>query len=494
MLDEELQDLVRQTQKLQAEGQTLEVKCAHNGCPDRLYDTLSSFSNQDEGGVILFGLDETKGFKAVGVYDAQDLQQRVANQCEQMQPAVRPLFTLAEIDNAVITSVEIPSIDAADRPCFYKGKGRVKGSYRRIGERDQPMTEYEIYSYEAFRKKYQDDVRVFPDADISTLEPSLLADYLQKLKANKPNLAMLSDERICSLMSIMKDEQATLAAEMLVGFYPQAFAPQLCIVATAVPGETLGDTDRSGARFTDNKRIEGTISQMLNEALAFVRTNTKSATIIDSATGTRRDVAEYPMVAVREVILNALVHRDYSIHTEGKPIRLTIFQDRLEVESPGGLYGRLRADQLGHVQSDTRNPVLATAMEVMGLTENRYSGIPTIRRQMEEAELPEPTFLDTQNSFIVTLRNRREAPKSSGVSKPEAASIIAAKNAKSGLIEFCARPRTRAEITAALGLTSQSYAMSQYVTPLVKSGKLAMTDPDRPRSKNQKYVATSLSE
>lgn len=134
-----------------------------------------------------------------------------------------------------------------------------KGSYRRVGERDQPMTEHEIYSYEAFRKKYQDDIRTVPDADASTLDPSSLADYLQKLKTNKPSLAMLSDEKICALMSIVKDEKVTLAAEMLLGFYPQAFAPQLCIVATAVPGVAMGEVDASGARFTDNRRIEGTV-------------------------------------------------------------------------------------------------------------------------------------------------------------------------------------------------------------------------------------------
>ena len=191
MLEEELRDLVEKTQRLQAEQQTVEVKSSHEGCPERLYDTLSSFSNQDEGGVLLFGLDEKQSFRAVGVYDVQDLQKRVVDQCEQMEPVVRPLFTAGEIDGVAVVSAEIPSIDLAERPCFYRGKGRVKGAYRRVGERDQPMTEYEIYSYEAFRKKYQDDIRIVPDADADSLDQSLLADYLQKLKANKPNLAML---------------------------------------------------------------------------------------------------------------------------------------------------------------------------------------------------------------------------------------------------------------------------------------------------------------
>lgn len=484
MLEEELIDLVRKTQRLQAEQQLVEVKAAKEGCPERLYDTLSAFSNQDEGGVVLFGLDESQGFATVGVYDAQDLQSRVASQCEQMEPVVRPLFTVGEVDGCIAVAAEIPSMDLADRPCFYKGKGRVKGAYRRVGEHDQPMTEYEVYSFEAFRKKYQDDVRIVSGADSSSLDPALLADYLQKLKANKPNLAALPDGKICRLMSLEKEGGITLAGEMLLGFYPQAFTPQLSIVATVVPGLEMGDLDATGARFTDSKRIEGTLPVMLAEALSFVRANMRVAVTIDEATGQRKDVHEYPIVAVREVILNALVHRDYSMHTEGRPIQLTMFDDRIEVVSPGGLYGRLRVDQLGKVQPDTRNPVLATAMEVMGLTENRYSGIPTIKKQMEAAGLPEPEFVDTQSSFAVTLRNgRAKIARAVMPGKRQMKESI-----EQQLLDYCQSPRTRAEIAAMLGLSSQAYAMSRHVAPLLKEGKLRMTDPDRPRSKNQRFV------
>ncbi|MEG2982435.1 MAG: putative DNA binding domain-containing protein, partial [Raoultibacter sp.] len=80
MIPSELKTLIEQTEAMQAELQTVEVKKAHDGCPKRLYDTLSSFSNQDEGGIILFGLDEEQGFKKVGVYDVHDLQKKVTEQ------------------------------------------------------------------------------------------------------------------------------------------------------------------------------------------------------------------------------------------------------------------------------------------------------------------------------------------------------------------------------------------------------------------------------
>ena len=77
MLAEELLELVNTTIRQKAESQTVEVKAAHVDCPKRLYDTLSSFSNQDAGGVLLFGIDEKSGYQVVGVYDPQDLQKRV---------------------------------------------------------------------------------------------------------------------------------------------------------------------------------------------------------------------------------------------------------------------------------------------------------------------------------------------------------------------------------------------------------------------------------
>ena len=77
MVEQELRALIQQIQTRGCEEQTTEVKAAHGGCPEKLYDTISSFSNQNSGGVFVFGLDEKKNFEKVGVYDVQDLQKKV---------------------------------------------------------------------------------------------------------------------------------------------------------------------------------------------------------------------------------------------------------------------------------------------------------------------------------------------------------------------------------------------------------------------------------
>ena len=473
MTSEELLQQLKNIQNIKCETQTLELKSAEKGCPTRLYDSLSSFSNQDSGGVIVFGVDEAQGYREVGVYDAQDIQKKVNEQCLQMEPVVRPILTVVEKEGKSFAAAEIPGIDIAERPCYYKGKGRLRGSYIRIGDSDEPMTEYEIYSYEAQRKKYQDDIREVTRASLQALDKTALDKYIILLKEGKPKLAAMDEQSIYELMSVTHNHNVTLSSVLLFSPYPQAYFPQFCITAVVVPGKEVGEVDDDGARFLDNARIEGTIPEMLEEAISFVKRNMRKKTIINPATGKREDRTDYPITAVREAILNALVHRDYSIHTEGMPIQILMFEDRMEIRNPGGIYGRMSIDQLGKVQADTRNPVLALALEVLDITENRYSGIPTIRREMKAYNLVPAEFSDERGNFIVkfykkTLENSTE---------------------DNNLIEFCRTPRSRKEISEFLKIKSVAYAMKRYVQPLIESGKIKLTIPDTPKSTQQKYYS-----
>ena len=90
MTTEELFEKLELIQKMKCETATLELKSAEKGCPKHLYDSLSSFSNQDDGGIIIFGVDEKQDYREVGVYDPQDLQKKINEQCQQMEPIVRP--------------------------------------------------------------------------------------------------------------------------------------------------------------------------------------------------------------------------------------------------------------------------------------------------------------------------------------------------------------------------------------------------------------------
>jgi ATP-dependent DNA helicase RecG len=489
MLIEELLNLTEQTRRCKCESNRLELKAARKGCP-RLYDTLSSFANQNGGGVILFGVDESAGYEVCGVYDPADLQKKIVEQCLQMEPPLRPLCTAADINGKVVVSAEIQEIDISQRPCFYKGAGRIRGSYIRCGDADQQMSEYEVYSYEAYRRKIQDELRSCGRCTRQDISQNLLEEYLLRLKRVKPNLANLPREKILRLQGLFDGAAPTLTGIMLFSDYPQAFFPNLCVTAVAVPGSEMGDTGEYNERFLDNARIEGTLPQMLEQAIRFVHRNSAVRTIIDPDTGARTDKTDYPMVAVREIILNALIHRDYSIHTDSAPITLVMYRDRLVLENPGGLYGRLTLDTLGSVSADTRNPFLAGVMEVLAEAENRFSGIPTIRRAMREYGLPPPEFEVLRGVFRVTLRcaafpgGAADYSYTGGFVADSGSGDVPSEEA---ILRFCVTPRSRKDLARRFPGLTPIYLMTDYVNPLVEKGKLELSLPEKPKSKNQRF-------
>lgn len=475
MLESELIKLIEDIQNKKTESNYIEVKSAHKGCP-KIFDTLSSFSNQHNGGTIIFGIDENDDYNICGVYDASDLQKKIMEQSLQMEPVVRPLCTVTMIKEKTVVSAEIQEMDNYQKPCFYKGAGRLRGSYVRVADGDRLMTEYEVYSYEAFKKDIHDELRVNERAQLSDIETNEYKSYLLDLKINKPHLAKLEESEINRLQGFTVKNKPTIASLMLFSVYPQAYFPQLCITAVSVPGKEKSMTGSVGERFIDNRRIEGSLTQMLNDTLIFIRKNMKIKTIIDSETGIRKDRTEYPVIAIRELVLNALIHRDYSIHTESAPITVTMYSDRIEIENPGGLYGRMTLDNLGLISADTRNPYIAGALEVMGETENRYSGIPTIRSAMKEANLPQPVFESNRGVFKATLYNDIIDTKNKSLSITEQ------------ILDYCSVPRSRHQLEERFkGDITIAYLISKYMKPLITENKIALTKPESPKSKDQKY-------
>lgn len=478
MTDTELLNLLEHIQRVRSESTTLEIKAARQGALDKIYDTISAFANQDDGGVIVFGVDESEGFTECGVFDAQSLQKRIVEQCSEMEPPLRPVITVASKDGRAFVAAEIAGLEMYERPCFRASKGRLRGSYIRVGDADEPMTEMEIYNFDVMRTRRSDETREIDDISENAISESALADYLARLKSDRPNLARLDDAQILELMRMTRGGHPTLASLMLFGHFPQVTLPQLCVTAVVVPGSEIGAVGTSGERFVDNKRIEGTLPQMAAEAVAFVRRNNRTSTIIDKESGQRADRYDFPLTALREAVLNALIHRDYSIHTERMPVRVAIFDDRLEVSSPGGLFGHTRAETLGVEQPDTRNPIIAAAMELLGETENRYSGIPTMRRELAEADMPPPEFVNRRGTFTVIFRKTKTLSETNIPNEREAK-----------LLDFCRTPRSRQEIAAFLGISSIAYAIRSHVVPLIERGLIEMTIPETPRSREQRFRA-----
>ena len=171
----------------------------------------------------------------------------------------------------------------------------------------------------------------------------------------------------------------------------------------------------------------------------------------------------------------------FEVPTQVSPVQVLMFTDRLEIRNPGGLYGRITVDNLGKMRTDTRNPVLATMLEYLHITENRYSGIPIMRKQCREMGLAEPVFKDNRGEFCVTFYNKKQEASSIAKQTLSATELT--------IIKLCQEPRSKKELAEALGLGSVQYAFNAYVKPMVDKGLIKLTIPEVPNSRKQRYVA-----
>ncbi|MDY6974000.1 MAG: ATP-binding protein [Thermodesulfobacteriota bacterium] len=409
MTPKELQQLIAEVQKRQSEFDHVEVKTARGGTPRRLYEPVSAFANRTGGGVILFGLDESKDFSIVGVGDAHRLQEEITHLAsDNMEPALRPQFLFDEIEDEAVVAVEIEEVPAAQKPCFYKQAGLPKGAYLRVGNTNRQMTEYEVFGYLSGRAQPTHDEEIVPDATMEDLDKALLDDYLARLRRYRPQASFLEgsqEEVLIRLRVIGLDDdlaRPTVAGLLMFGKYPQEFFPQMMITFVQYYGTTEDERTPKGARFVDNRRFEGHISEMVEEVEAYVLSSMRKSSLIEGMF--RRDIPEYPQEALREALANAIAHRDYSPYARGSHVQISMFADRLEIQSPGGLFGNVTLENLEEEHS-TRNARLMRMMEDMHIVENRGSGIRAMLMVMREANLEPPGFDDRRSSFRVTFRN-----------------------------------------------------------------------------------------
>jgi ATP-dependent DNA helicase RecG len=367
MTRDELRQLIADVQYHQSELASVEVKAARGGTPRRLYESLSAFANQTGGGVLLFGLNELSDFTVVGVGDVQRLQEDITHLASsEMEPILRPHFLVDEVDGETVMVAEIDEVPVVQKPCFYKPAGLPRGAYLRVGNTNRQMTEYEIFGYLSSRGQPTFDEEVIPNATLEALDSILLDEYLARLRQARPSAGFLDgprEEVLARLHVLAQDGEIarpTLAGLLTFGKYPQEFLPQLMITFVQYYGTTEEEKTPQGARFMDSRRFEGPIPEMIKQAETYVLGAMRKAVLIDGVF--RREIPEYPREALREALANAITHRDYSSYVRGSYIQIRMFADRLEIQSPGGLFGNVTVENLEEEHS-TRNARFMRMME-----------------------------------------------------------------------------------------------------------------------------------
>lgn len=402
---EELKALLSELRQRATELEDVEAKSAHAGTPEDLELTLCAFSNRHGGGTLLFGL-EPRRYAVVGVGDPDRLQRDLAAAATNLEPPARVALSAHVLDGQVVMVAEVPEVAPEFRPAFVRTRGPYRGAYVRVGDGDRQMTEYEVYLALVSRTQPAEDVRRVEEATLADLDQTALARFTAVAAAKHPAVAALAgDDRMLLLRSlgvVTREDPPTptLAGLIVFGRYPQQFFPSLVITVTAY----ASDRPDASARLEADVRCEGPVVTALEEALRTSARLMRSRIVV---VGLLHDsVPEYPAAVMREALVNAVAHRDYSRYATGTQVQVRFFPDRVEIQNPGGLYGALPIELLGDlgVQS-TRNAALARLLEDLGPMENRGTGLATMASGMGASSLAPPEFVDGTTYFRVTLRN-----------------------------------------------------------------------------------------
>jgi ATP-dependent DNA helicase RecG len=417
MLDAELTEIIGNLRALGADIADAEVKNSSGGLPKSLRETLSAFSNT-RGGVIILGLDESQGFAPSRLPDPAKLAADLASMCaSEMEPALRPLIRVHHFEGEPIVVAEIPELDPAQRPCYYKGAGMTKGSFVRVSDGDQRLSAYEVQLLLSSRGQPRDDEQAVSGTGLADLDRSSVDTLVARLRTSRPyafrdldQLGVLRRAKVLVAAPEDSREAVSLAGLLALGSYPQEQFPQLMVTFVHYP-TTAGAQPTGGERFLDNVTLEGPIPVMVRDTLAAISRNMSRRAVITGAG--RQDVWEYPQTALREAVVNALVHRDLSSSARGTQVQIEMYPDRLVIKNPGGLFGPVTIDNLGEEGiSSARNATLIKLLEdvpipgeTRAVCENRGSGIRAMLQSLLAAGMSPPQFDDRISSFVVAFPN-----------------------------------------------------------------------------------------
>ena len=414
---EQVKNLISFLRAFGSEDPSVEAKRAASTLPESLVETLSAFANTPEGGVVLLGVDESAGFAVTGVSDPAKMQSDLAAVArDRFTPPLRPTIGIVEVDGKSVVGAEIPELSRDQKPCYITSKGISRGSYVRIGDGDRRLTSEEVQQLIADRGQPRFDHEIVPDSETEDLDPVGVQFMLARVRLNNPRLfADEPDDVVLKMLGVLRktssgDLRPTMAGLLALGRYPQQYFPQLCLTFVHYP-TSVGQSTETSTRFLDNARVDGSIPQIVREALAVIQRNMSRRALV-SGPG-RQDVWEYPPEALREAVVNALVHRDLSPGSRGTQVQVEMYPDRLRILNPGGLFGAVDITRLGEEGvSSSRNGLLLKILEDVVIPgeprtvcENRGSGIRTMRNELSRAGMSPPSFYDRVTSFEVTMPN-----------------------------------------------------------------------------------------
>lgn len=352
-----------------------------------LAETLVAMANSG-GGQILIGISPRAG-QVQGVQHPEEILDRVFLAALASDPGlVLPVPRKVLFDGKIILWLVIPP----GLPNAYSLNGRYLG---REGTRNVPLTARRLRGLLVERGIIPFETRLAEDASLSDLDEIQVASYLDVLElAPESSWEEILVQRGC-LRRVGGKSIPTYAGLLSFGKNPQMWLPNATILAARFQGDTLAE------RFL-KQEFRGSLPGQVKQANQFILD--QIARRIQVTDLIHQAAPEYPREAVRELLVNAVAHRDYNL--QGDTIHANLFASRLEIISPGLLPGPMTLDTLLKARF-SRNPILMQILSDLGFVERIGFGLDRVVASMRENQLPPPEFEEFAGSFRVTLHQRQ---------------------------------------------------------------------------------------
>jgi ATP-dependent DNA helicase RecG len=387
---------------LLTQGETLHIEFKQWPLhPDDLASAITAFANTD-GGRILLGVDDQGKIAGIAESERDRAAQTVDNVAfNNIQPPVTVVLeTISDPQGRCVLMAHVPKGD----PRPYRTN---RGVYyvRTASGRRQASREELLRMFQAVESLYYDETPLL-QTSLADVEAQARDDLLRMtaergidIEGVEPNRVLLNWKLLHrSQTAGGEDFSLTIAGALFLARQPQRLLPTAYISALRIPGGEIS------VEPSDQKRIEGRLLSMLEDAMRFLYIHLPRPHRIN---GLEPEVqSELPDAVLREALVNVLAHRDYTVSS---PIRLIVFDDRIEIRTPGKLPNSVTLESLPLGVHALRNPMIYSALLRIGLVTDAGSGVPRIIRLTRQATGREPTYSQQGNELVLTLPRKASA-------------------------------------------------------------------------------------
>ncbi|MCL4870004.1 MAG: putative DNA binding domain-containing protein [Anaerolineae bacterium] len=359
---------------------------------DLLAECLVAFAN-GEGGLIVLGLDEDGRYvNEIWGEEAEGAFRAAASNC---RPPVRGDWQQVETAQGMLIGIRV----TRSNELHSLADGRV---LIRSGANNRPLSGQEVHQLASTKDANDYETQPVPGATQQDFDPEIVAEYVTKREQRGTPRPTNPQNMLFEIGAVDQYGDPTVTGILLLGKRPQTFLPQSGLVFVKFPGTEPRGED-GGVGYGRRDELNGPLARIIERAWAITWEEMRVGATVNGLE--REELPEYPPFAVREALVNAVCHRDYSI--KGRRTEIRMYADRLEIISPGGLPGYITIDNLVE-EHYSRNPRLVNGLYQWGYIEELGLGIDRMIEEMVQAGHNPPQFRETPYSFTVTLTNSRE--------------------------------------------------------------------------------------